>query len=206
MQLLKGILDLAEAIPQVVREMPQTRFRLIGRPLPSPERGIAMDEYIRRRLGHAADHVEFTGNVPPAAIPGLIEDAQICVFPSYWENFPYVCLEAMAGARAVVATSNSGTAEMLGQGLAGVLVPPRSPKKLALAIVKLLKSPAECVRLGEIARQRVLHQYSDDAILPLQQRSYRLAIEQRRRIGPRAGNVLQTGDPSRHVKTIATSN
>ena len=205
LQLLKGILDLVDAIPQVVREMPHARFRLIGRSLASPDRGIAMDEYIRRRLGRAADHVEFTGHVPAAAIPGLIEDAQICVFPSYWENCPYVCLEAMAAARAIVATSNSGTAEMLGQGLAGVLVPPRSPAKLARAIVRLLKLPAECIRLGEIARQRVLHQYSCDAILPLQQRSYRLAIDQRQQIGPRIGRTAHVSDPSQNEERNATS-
>ena len=92
-------------------------------------------------------------------MPAEYSRVDICVFPSYWDNFPNVCLEAMAGARAVVGSSAGGMAEMLADG-AGLLVEPRSPDQLADAVIRFLRSPELRRSCGEKARKVVLERYS----------------------------------------------
>jgi glycogen(starch) synthase len=185
LQPLKGVLDLAAAIPTILERVPRTRFRFVGRSMESPQPGVPMEVYLRKELRAWEDHLEFTGGVPPSEVASHIADAQVCVFPSRWEAFGYTCVEAMSAARAVIATSGSGAGEVLGQGLAGVLVPPASPRRLAKAIVRLVTSPDLCLEFGARARKRVLAEYSAAAIGPLQEAGYRAAIEKRCALGPR---------------------
>mgnify|MGYP000163560797 CR=1 FL=1 len=195
LEIRKGVLDLVAAIPTVLRHVPSARFQFVGRSMAAPSPGIRMDDYLRNRLGEAAKSVEFVGGVPPERIPELIASAQICVFPSRWENFPTVCMEAMSAARAIIGTKGTGFAEQLNFGEAGELITPESPKQLAKAIVRLLRSSSECLRLGGLARQRVLATYSADAVLPLQEAGYSEAIKRRRALGPRsnASERLESG-------------
>ena len=58
----------------------------------------------------------------------------VCVFPSIWENFPNVCLEAMSAGRGIAASWNGGMAEMLDAGHCGLPFPPNSPQRLAQAV------------------------------------------------------------------------
>jgi glycosyltransferase involved in cell wall biosynthesis len=86
------------------------------------------------------------------------------VYPSLWENFPNVCLEAMSAARAVIGSSAGGMAEMLDEGACGRLVDPHDYKNLARQIISLLDSPRERIRLGQLARSKVLSAYNEEHI------------------------------------------
>jgi glycosyltransferase involved in cell wall biosynthesis len=77
-------------------------------------------------------------------------------------------------------------AEMLNFGTAGRLVPPCDHAKLARAIIELLAAPGLRSRLGTLARERVLEQYKVDRICPMQEQSYRRAIQRRTAAGTRA--------------------
>ena len=52
-----------------------------------------------------------------------------------------------------------GTAELVGSGGAGVLVPPGDPDILAAAVRELLDDPERRERLGEAARQRIASEF-----------------------------------------------
>jgi glycogen synthase len=181
----KGVIDLAKAIPIVLRQCPDVRFRFVGRSDLSPNPELTMRQYLEHLLGKDIQSVEFTDRVPLDDIPMILASTDICVFPSIWENFPNVCLEAMAAARGVIGSCAGGMAEMLGGGTAGRLVPPRSPKKIARAIAELVEDPALRMQLGQAARQRVLTEYCSDRIGVLLERSYARAIARRRASGKR---------------------
>ena len=182
----KGVLDLATAIPHVLRRHPNTSFRFVGASDDSPERGLDMRDYLKRRLAAHRASVEFTGPVAPTSIPQVLETTDICVFPSVWENFPCVCLEAMAAGRAIVASSAGGMHEMLAAGQAGLVVPPNDPGRLAAAIADMLANPDRRRKLAQAARDRLLSEYSPRRIVDLQTASYARAIARRRELGPRA--------------------
>jgi glycosyltransferase involved in cell wall biosynthesis len=172
----KGIADLVEAIPQILEADPEVRVRIVGKPLWHPGTVEPFDTYIRRRLRRYMDRVELVGGRPLAAMPEEYAQIDICIFPSIWENFPNVCLEAMAAGRAVVGSTAGGMAEMLRDG-AGILIPPHSPQRIAEAALQFLKSPELRIAAGEKARQTVLDRYSAAAILPIVEESYETAIQ-----------------------------
>ena len=192
LEMRKGVIDLAEAIPLVLREHPQTVFRFVGRARGSPRYDMDMREYLERKLSSSLSSeqlrssVEFRDPVPLAEVPQVLSETDICVFPSVWESYGFVCLEAMAAARGVIGSSAGGMAELLGQGEFGLLVPPHSPNKVAAAICTLLADPARRKTLGQAARERTLREYNPDRIGALQEQSYARAIEHRRRLGPRS--------------------
>jgi glycosyltransferase involved in cell wall biosynthesis len=79
-------------------------------------------------------------------------------------QLPAKVFDAMAAARAVIATRVSDLPEVL-EGC-GVIVEPDSTVELAHAIARLLADPQERTRLGDRARQRFLDRFSDDAVAP----------------------------------------
>ncbi len=186
----KGVLDLARAIPLVLRRHPQAKFRFVGRPMPSPSPSLDMQQFLERTLARHAASVEFYGAVSLAGIPGVLRETDICVFPSVWENFPNVCLEAMSAGRGVIGSSAGGMRDMLEDGKYGLNVPPRRAFALSEAISALLADPARRMALGQAAREKVQSAYNLPRIGMLQEESYRRAIEHRRRLGPRTAGSL----------------
>jgi glycogen synthase len=177
----KGVIELAQAIPIVLREAPGTKIRIVGRSSQHPNTGEDLRRYIRRVLGRYADEVEFIEVVPRHEVPLMLASTDICVFPSVWENFPYVCLEAMSAARAVIGSSAGGMAEIIEHGRTGLLIPPRNHKAIALAMLKLLSDPKLRIAMGTSAREQILRAYGPAVIAPLQEASYARAIEVARR-------------------------
>jgi len=70
--------------------------------------------------------------------------------------------EAMAMQRPVVATDCGGNRELLVDGEVGLLVPPRDPNALAIALAELIGDPELRRRLGAAARARVVEQFSTE--------------------------------------------
>jgi glycosyltransferase involved in cell wall biosynthesis len=74
------------------------------------------------------------------------------VNPAYAEAFPYTVIEAMSAGLPVVATDVGGTREAL-EGGAGILVPPKDPVALALALRELLADPDRMAAMGRLAAE-----------------------------------------------------
>lgn len=82
--------------------------------------------------------------------------ADLVVLPSRWEGMALAPLEAMATARPVLLSDVPGARECLPpELLGGGLVAPEDPAGLAQLIVRALKDPIECERLGLVARERM---------------------------------------------------
>jgi glycogen synthase len=156
------------------------------------------DKWIRLRIAKHTDRLEFSGKYPLERVVEAYYCLDICVFPSLSENFPNVCLEAMAAGRAIIASSAGGMAEMLDDGGAGRLMAPRDSVSLAREIISLLIAPAERIRLGELARKRVLETYNDGLIGEMMERIYHEAID-------RKGQKLKTPTVCNHRGTSANS-
>ncbi len=86
-----------------------------------------------------AENVRFLGRVDDEALVLLYNLADVFVFPSLYEGFGFPVLEAMACGTPVVASNTSSLPEVVGD--AGLLVDPRSPESIAVAIHRLLSDP-----------------------------------------------------------------
>jgi glycogen synthase len=171
----KGIETIARAIPLVLEKRPFTRFRLVGAADATPDGGNYKDWIVQKLAGYMRN-VDIIGSVPYANIAEEYKRMDVCVFPSLWENFPNVCLEAMAAGRAVIGSSSGGMREMIQHGKSGLLVKPDDHKSLSRQILRLLNNPAEAERLGRAAREKILRDYSADVIGKATESLYRTAI------------------------------
>jgi glycosyltransferase involved in cell wall biosynthesis len=66
----------------------------------------------------------------------------------------------MNAARPAVGCRVGGPAEIVADGLTGLLLPPESPDDLAAALIRLLDNPEERRAMGLAGRQRLLEHFS----------------------------------------------
>lgn len=167
----KGVLDLAAAAALVRRRNPSVRFRFVGRDMASGRGNRTCAEEIRK-ITRGDKGVEILAAQPAERVQQLYGESDICCFPSHWESFGLVLLEAMAAGRAVIATKGSGMAEIIEDQKTGLLVEPRNHGKLAQAIDILAGDIDLRMRLGKAARARVLEVYGETAVLEKQEDHY----------------------------------
>jgi len=87
-------------------------------------------------------------------VPAFLAGLDIYVLSSDYEGIALALVEATASGLPVVATAVGGVPEVIVDGFNGLLVPPRQPKALAQAIVRLLVDPDLARRRGKAGRQR----------------------------------------------------
>lgn len=93
-------------------------------------------------------------------IPDVLQGIDIFCLPSLWEGLPIALLEAMAMAKAVVATAIDGTKEVIVHEKNGLLVPVMNPDELANALIRLANDKALRDRLSKEARRTVEKDYN----------------------------------------------
>jgi glycosyltransferase involved in cell wall biosynthesis len=64
-------------------------------------------------------------------------------------------IEAMANAVTPIVTDTGGNAELVIDGVSGLVVPPGDAAALARAIERLYRAPAERIAMGRAARERI---------------------------------------------------
>ena len=80
--------------------------------------------------------------------------ADVFVFPSLWEGFGMVLLEAMQFKLPIIASNVAAIPELVKDGYNGLLVPPGDPESLSLAIKKLIENPEMRKEMGERGYQK----------------------------------------------------
>lgn len=106
------------------------------------------------------DHLTWLDVLEPEATPAFYRQADVFVMPSRYELFGIVMLEAMACGVPVVATRFGGPAEVIRDGVDGLLVDPQDTEGLADAILRLLERPQDRVEMGLRARAAIEGRYS----------------------------------------------
>jgi len=123
-------------------------------------------------------HVHFTGWREDVA--DILALCDLFVLPSLSEHFGRVLIEAMAMAKAVVATSSGGVPEIVLDKETGFLVPPAQAEPLAHAILSLLNNPECAAALGAAGRRRAETQFGIAHHAEAVESLYRETMEGRR--------------------------
>jgi glycosyltransferase involved in cell wall biosynthesis len=98
------------------------------------------------------DYVKFLGHRPD--VERVLAAFDVFVLSSVSEGLSNAIIEAMASGLAVVATRVGGADEIVEDGVTGTLVPPRSPRAIALAIARLFRDEKLRTKMGIAARAR----------------------------------------------------
>jgi glycosyltransferase involved in cell wall biosynthesis len=78
---------------------------------------------------------------------------------SHIEAIPVAIMEAMSMQLPVVATHSGGVAELVRDGIDGILVQPYQPEKLATAIQSILQNPHLALRMGKSGSERIVKDF-----------------------------------------------
>jgi glycosyltransferase involved in cell wall biosynthesis len=139
----KGVDWVARALPEVMRQVPDARFEVIGDGPYLPE--------LRRRVAASglAGAVEFAGFVPRAEKVRRMQAAWVLVQPSPKEGWGLTVVEAGACGTAVVAADSPGLRDSVRRDETGLLVPFADDAALAGALARVLRDGALRARLEQ---------------------------------------------------------
>ncbi|AKU91292.1 glycosyltransferase [Vulgatibacter incomptus] len=141
---IKGQEDVVQAVARLAPRFPSLHLVLVGEgerrgPIVRCAAALGISDHVHL-LGHRAD------------VPAILGRCRMLISSSYAEGLSNSVIEGMASRLPVVATAVGGTPELVDGRTRGLLVPPRSPARLADAIERLLEEPDEARAFGTRAR------------------------------------------------------
>ena len=114
----------------------------------------AVSTEARALVARHADIVTLKGFVAPGELAATYAQGSVLVLPSIEEGLARVQVQAMACGLPVIATPNTGAADVLTDGREGFIVPIRDSRAIRDRLEWMLAHPAERRAMGEAARQR----------------------------------------------------
>lgn len=156
----KGVHFLISAIPEILKELPRTKFIISG-----AKRYDTLDLLKMTTQLHVEKSVVFTGYIPSQDIPDLYATCDVFCYPSLWEGFGLPPVEAQACGKPVVAFKTCALPEVIEDKQTGLLVTPKNSTALANATLSLLHDDEQRSRMGIRGRNRVQRLFSwDEAV------------------------------------------
>lgn len=153
----KGIVELATAARLLG---PRARFVWVG----------PADVDKADRIDEDIDGITFVGE--RADMPAVYSAFDVFVLPSHREGFSRSAMEAAACGRPMVLSDIRGCREVGTHGENLVLVPPRNPQLLSVAIESLVDDPRQRDRLGAAAAKRARETFDQRAVAAISLETY----------------------------------
>ncbi|MCD1259395.1 DUF1957 domain-containing protein [Paenibacillus athensensis] len=148
----KGVHVLLQALRLVLKRHPNARLLIAGV-------GPAL-EALQAQATPLGSRTVFLGFADEEDKRALLAAAELCVFPSLYEPFGIVALEAMASGTPLIVSNVGGLAEIVEHGVTGCTFSAGDVSALALAIVELLDEPERGRLMAEAARQTVRERFN----------------------------------------------
>ena len=160
-----------QAIPEVLKRLPATRFLCTG---------MAGDKQVSRWVTQLGIHhaVELLPTQTHPAMAELFRRAQVAVSPSIHDGTPNTLLEAMACGCFPVAGDIESLREWITPGENGLLFDPNDSGSLAEALCKALSQPERRRTAAEINHRLVTERADYTRVMPEAELFYRRMIEE----------------------------
>ncbi len=161
----KGQLELVQAMPTVLKQVPNAQCILIGSLTNEPDYVRRIQEAIAAQ--NLGDHVHLLGHVSEETLLDTYSRANLFVLPSMndgwkFEGYGLVHLEASAAGLPVIGTTDCGAEDAIDNEVTGLLVPQSQvTEKLPEAIIRLLNNPQLAAQMGAAGRLKAQRQTWD---------------------------------------------
>ncbi len=157
---IKGVDKLIMALPHIVPKIPKIKLVIVGvgdqqEYLTNLTRALKLEAYVK----FCFDFVPEEERIAHYAA------CDVAVFPSYYEPFGIVALEAMSMEKPVVVggAGVSGMREIVvccGEEQCGFHIDPNNPTDIAWGVISALENPEKTKWLGKNGRKRVLSEFT----------------------------------------------
>ncbi len=176
---VKGVDKLIRAMPHVLEKVPNVKLVIVGLG--------DMGEYLEKlvRSLKLEDSVKFRFEfIPEEERIAHYAACDVAVFPSLYEPFGIVTLEAMSMEKPVVvgAAGVSGMREVVvpsGPDQCGFHINPNDPADIAWGIVNAVQNPQKKAQFGQNGRKRVLKKFSWNSAAERTVQVYKDLVESR---------------------------
>ena len=175
LEIRKGVVEFAQALAKVLPSFPDWKVVLVGSEICSSWSGRSPRSVAEKILEPVKSQVEFLPRIAPDRVGEWFAEIDLFAFPSLWDNFPYVILEAMAAGKAIVATATGAVPEMLGDS--ALVVPVGDARAFRKALRKLMEDDELRRSLGDAAKKRFEERFYPDRVMGEILEVYREAID-----------------------------
>jgi starch synthase len=158
----KGLLELPLIFNEVHKKNPKAELLLVGKDSKDITSGSDSTWKLMQPLFNATalQKVRYLGSVPYSEIKQHIEQATVCVFPTFAEALPVSWLESMAMQKPIVASNVGWAPEIIDDGKDGFLEHPKNHLAYASKIVRILADDELQTQLGNAAREKIIEKFS----------------------------------------------
>ena len=166
----KGIQHLISAIPKVLEHYNDVKLIIAGKG--------GMEEELKAQVEWLGlkDKVYFTGYLGAKDVSKMYKCADIAVFPSTYEPFGIVALEAMLAGVPTIVSDIGGLNDIVEHGVDGLKSYAGNPNSLADSILALLYNPELRDNITKKAKQKVRNEYNWEKIAQDTHFTYQKAI------------------------------
>lgn len=151
-----------EVLEQLLDEFPQIKLTMTG---PDKKDGSLQKTQALVGQFNLQDHVSFPGATSKSDVPARLNEGDIFLNTTNFDNTPISVMEAMACGLCIVSTNVGGLPYLLEDGIDALLVPPNDPDAMAAAVKRILTEPGLAGRLSTNARKKA-EQFDWSKILP----------------------------------------
>lgn len=152
----KGVHVIVRAMPRILADHPNTRLVVAGK---NSQKLFPL----AYELG-VEKQIDFLGYISDDARDCLYQVVDAAVFPSLYEPFGIVALEAMASGCNVIASNTGGLSEVVEHEVTGLTVIPGDALSIAWAVDRLFSDPAAAAARRAAALAHVNSRYRWDRI------------------------------------------
>lgn len=167
----KGLHILIRALPRILAEHPNTRLLVAGK---NSEKMWSLAYELNVEWA-----VRFLGFISDEDRDCLYQIADAAIFPSIYEPFGIVALEAMASGCNVIVSNVGGFAEVVQHLQTGLTVYPNDPLSIAWAVNRLFSDPAGAATWRRNALRYVEEKYSWRSIAAQTAALYQKVVDDR---------------------------
>ena len=135
------------------------------------EKKVDFDMFLYGKMGEFAENLKMneqsypwfhvTGKIEREKLFSIYCNASVVCFPSWWDNMPMVCLEAMGVGAVVLGSSSGGMSEIIQDSINGYLIEPHNVNLLAEKLQFLINLDSKTKKqISDNAKKRIENDFS----------------------------------------------